>query len=421
MGSIYKRKWKDKNGDVHESDVWWIKYYKDGKPIRESTESHKETEAKKLLKKREGDAVSGLPSMSQFKKLQFSELLNDLETDYAINGLRTTGDLKRRVQLHIKPSLGDSRATSITTAHIKTFIAERQAAGAGNGEINRELAAIKRAFNLAIEGRKILYAPYIPMLRESDPRSGFFERAEFEAVLSHLPAHVQPAIRFAYITGWRIKSEVLTLKWDQVDFDGEVVRLNPGTTKNRKAREFPFTKDLRAILKTQGEKANALLSDRGIVVEHVFFSPKTGARVKDFRKAWRNACLAAGLAESEEIGKRKSGKAILKITPRRIPHDFRRTAVRSLVRAGIPEKVAMEMTGHKTRSVFERYNIVSGSDLREAAKKLDEAAKKAMGTVAGTVAPETGTMPCTDLPLTTSKEMPGAGIEPARPSRGSGF
>ena len=259
------------------------------------------------------------------------------------------------------------------------------------------------------------------MLEESDPRSGFFERVEFETVLAHLPTHVQPAIRFAYITGWRIKSEVLTLKWDQVDFDGAVVRLNPGTAKNRKAREFPFTKDLQSVLRAQGTKADALLLDRGTVVEHVFFNPKTGERVKDFRKAWRKACLAAGLAESEEIGKRKSGKAILKITPHRIPHDFRRTAVRALIRAGISEGVAMKRTGHKTRSVFERYNIVSGSDLREAAKKLDEAAKNAAGTVPGTVAPETGTMPSKDLPLTPSCSMPGAGIEPARPSRGSGF
>ena len=106
-------------------------------------------------------------------------------------------------------------------------MSKRQSSGASNGEINRELAAIKRAFSLALKGQKLLHRPYIAMLEESGPRSGFFERVEFETVLAHLPAHVQPAIRFAYITGWRIKSEVLTLKWDQVDFDGAVVRLNP--------------------------------------------------------------------------------------------------------------------------------------------------------------------------------------------------
>ena len=73
--------------------------------------------------------------------------------------------------------------------------------------------------------------------------------------------------------------------------------------------------------------------------------------MKSIRKAWANACVAAGC-------------------PDRILHDFRRTAVRNLVRAGVPEQVAMKMTGHKTRSVFERYNIVSDGDLRDAGRRL---------------------------------------------------
>ena len=77
-----------------------------------------------------------------------------------------------------------------------------------------------------------------------------------------------------------------------------------------------------------------------------------------FNKAWRKARVEAGC-------------------PGRIPHDFRRTTVRNLVRAGVPERVAMQLTGHKTRAIFERYNITSPGDLRDAARRLDTYAASA--------------------------------------------
>src|SRR5437660_7241492 len=201
------------------------------------------------------------------------------------------------------------------------------------------------------------------MLKERNVRTGFFEREQIERVLDHLPPPVRPVVRFAYITGWRIPSEVLPLQWRHIDFEAGVVRLDPHTTKNDEGRTFPFTDALSQLLEAQKAEHERLRSD-GVLCPWVFH--RTGKTVKGkpivrFTKAWRKACERAGC-------------------PGRIPHDLRRTAVRNLVRAGIPERVAMQMTGHKTRSVFERYNIVSECDLVEAAKKLNQLHGHNLGT-----------------------------------------
>ena len=104
----------------------------------------------------------------------------------------------------------------------------RTITGVSNAEINRELTALKRMFNLAIQAGKLLQKPHIPFLKEDNVRVGFFERDQVLAVLAHLPEPVRPAASFAYLTGWPVDSEVLSLEWRQVDFGAGEVRLDPG-------------------------------------------------------------------------------------------------------------------------------------------------------------------------------------------------
>ena len=210
------------------------------------------------------------------------------------------------------------------------FTLRRKEDGASNGEINRELAMLKRAFNLGIQAGKLIAKPHVSMLKENNVRSGFFERDQFEAVKWHLRDSLKMFVTFAYITGWR-KRQIQRIEWRQVDFAAGRVMLDPGTTKNDKGRVFPFTQELRQLLEGQKERTQKLQREKGIVIPWVFH--REGKRIGDFRKSWRTACRKAGL-------------------PGRIPHDFRRIEVRNLVRAGIPERVAMQMTGHKTRSIF---------------------------------------------------------------------
>jgi len=351
MGSIYRRKYKDKLTEkVKSSSVWWVQYCRSGIPTRESANTASQAEAKRFLSLRGGDVAKGMPITPQMGRIKFSEMAEDEINDYKANGRRTLKDLETRFRLHMIPLFGESRALAITTADIRRYVTRRQEEKASNAQINRELTVIKRAFSLVAEAGKILAKPHIPMLKENNVRQGFFDQDQFECVGRNLPdENVGDLVTFGYITGWRIRSEVRFLQWPQVDFKAGIVRLEPGTTKNDEARVFPFTQALREVLEARRAETDAL-KERGIICPWVFH--RNGKPIKEFQRTWKSACKAAGL-------------------PGRIPHNFRRSAVRNLVRAGIPERVAMQMTGHKTRSVFERYNIVSEGDLFDAARRLD--------------------------------------------------
>ena len=197
--------------------VWWIRYYRNGRRHEESSHSRKKTDAERLLKLREGDVARGVPITPRVGRLRFEEAAADLITDYRVNGRRSLADVERRTKLHLDPFFGGRRMASLTTSHVRAYVDARQAAGAANASINRELAALKRMFNLAIAAGTLLHRPHIPMLAEDNTRSGFFERQEFEDVRSHLPTELRTVATFAYFTGWRIRSEVLPLEWRQVD------------------------------------------------------------------------------------------------------------------------------------------------------------------------------------------------------------
>jgi integrase len=360
MGSIFRPKYKDRHGKERISAKWWIQYYSRGRKIREATDTVDLGEAKDILKQKEGEATKGRTTKSMERKVLFPELAALVEKDYELNGYRSSADIELRHRLHIIPFFGKMKAARINESDIDDYILQRRQDGASNATINRELVTIKRAYNLGIQKKIVSDRPHITMLAEDNVRQGFFEREQYDSLRKHLPSYIQPVADFAYITGWR-KSEILSLQWRQIDFEAGNVRLEAGTTKNREARQFPFTSELRKILEDQRAKRDAL-TKIGKICPWVFFryefqkngkpSIYNGKPIGEFKHSWTTACTNAGL-------------------PGRLMHDFRRTAVRNLVRAGIPERVAMKMTGHKTRSVFERYNIVSEGDLKDAAARLE--------------------------------------------------
>lgn len=112
--------------------------------------------------------------------------------------------------------------------------------------------------------------PHIKLLPENNVRTGFFEPDNFASVLANLPEELQPVITFAYITGWRIASEVLPLEWRQIDFDAGEIRLDAGTTKNGDGRVFPISTGLRKLLLAQNDERKRLAKS-GHIVARVFF------------------------------------------------------------------------------------------------------------------------------------------------------
>ena len=152
------------------------------------------------------------------------------------------------------------------------------------------------------------------------------------------------------------------MKWSQVDHKLGIVRLEVGETKNDEARTVYLDEELRAIFNQQWEARKNTQN----LLPYVFLNDKGNERIKRFDKAWNTAC------RKSKIGKRYF-------------HDLRRTAIRNMVRSGIPERVAMMISGHKTRSVFERYNIVNDQDLKLAAQRQEAYLQAQTGTVSGTV------------------------------------
>jgi integrase len=338
MGTIYKR-----------GLTYWIKYYQNGKPFFESSKSHKKMVASMLLKQREGDISQGKIPGIYFERVTFEDLSKDFLRDYEINKKKSIAKAKRSIN-HLKESFEDMKANRINTIEINAYIQKRLNEGVANASINRELAALKRMMNIGARQTppKVDRVPYIPMLKENNARKGFFEHDEFLTLRDELPFYLKGFVTFAYKLGWRV-SEITGLKWSQVDRDNGIVRLEPGETKNDEGRTVYLDMELKEIINTQWE-----LRKQSQRVLHCVFPNRTGTdHIKDFRFPWNKAFEDAKVE-------------------RKLFHDLRRTAIRNMVRAGIPEGVAMKISGHKTRSVFDRYNIVSGSDLKEAALKQEK-------------------------------------------------
>ena len=350
-----KRKRDRGTGSVYmRGGTCWIAYYVRGRLVRESAHTTSKMRAEKYLQRRQGEAQVGdvMP-----EKIRYDRMRDALYKDYETRGHKSL--LTRKDGTHYigaVPALdeffAEYRADKITAETIKEFIRARQKQGVSNDGINGSLRMLRRMFWLQVQDRRFPrnFVPHFPMLPKGQRRTDFLMRDEYDKQLAELAEELRPLVTVAYNTGAR-KSELLKLKWTEVDLKaGLVTFLN---TKNGDDRTVPLTSEALAALKQ--------LREAHPDSEFVFVR-RDGRPIKNFRTAWAGARKRAGLpCEGRE---------------KKLFHGLRRGVTTNLAEAHVDEKTAMEFTGHKDIATHRAYRQLMLTNLKNAAKKLEEQTAK---------------------------------------------
>jgi integrase len=338
----------DGSGTIYlRGKIWWVKIRVDGRPVYETSKSSKKSEAiklrdKLLAKKHRGEISGGAPD-----RVLIDELLDDLVKSDIKESTRYI--YEKVIEKSIRPFFGKYKAQRLTTDLMDEYRKKRKAANAQDSTVNRELSVLRSAL---YKGKrrsppKVNVVPYFPLVKETNIRTGFLTDDQYIALRDALPDELKGLFVTGFITGMRL-GEILAIRWDQVDSESGFIVLHTGETKNGQGRALPIIEgDMRCLLDLARHERDA-----GWPHCPTVFS-RGGEAIKDFRATWRKACIAAGVPELNF-------------------HDLRRTAVRNMRRAGIPQVVRMKISGHKTDSMERRYNIVDDEDLTVAKALLEK-------------------------------------------------
>jgi integrase len=363
MESIEKKpRGKRGQGSVYQpknSRFWWIKFSINGRVIQQSTEKESRRDAldvlkAEMLKHANGDAADA-------GKVTVDDLFAGLLSDYETNG-KSHSWAETNWRLHLKPIFGGMLARNVGTDTLSRYVKSRLEEKAANGSINNELSLLQRSFMLGYESqpRKVARPLRFHRLATAKPRQGFIEQKQYDALAANCSdLFMRAMLCLSYSFGFRkseligkkekkakngqvVEQAILPLKVSNVNLVTGIIQLRD--SKNGEQRKVSMTKDAKNLLTAccAGKSADDAVFTRG----------KGKKAVSDFRGTWDKITLAAGC----------SGLLF---------HDLRRSAVRNMVRAGIPEVVCMKISGHKTRNVFDRYNITSERDLADAATKIE--------------------------------------------------
>jgi integrase len=341
---------------VPGSRFLWVGYTDaKGEYVRESSKEVQRTKAQKFLDKRLQAVASGNFLGPQVDRITVDELYDDLLQDYRTHGQFVPWP-ERRWNAHLKDYFGGMKAVRVGTTQIAGYVEKRQGEGAAKSTINRELALLRRAFSLGFdaEPQKVSRVPKFHRFivsEKGNERRGFVEETEYRRLADATAGQMwfRSLLALGYTYGFR-KGKLLEMRCAQVDLLNNTISLYSGETKNGEGRTVVLTKECCGLVTELR---------RGKQAEDYLFTRENGEPVRDFRGAWDTLVTTAKL-------------------PGLLFHDLRRSAVRNMIRRGVPQKTARQISGHKTDSVFSRYNIVSEDDIRDAARKIEEGARAAL-------------------------------------------
>ena len=248
-----------------------MSYYVNGKQIRESTKTEDQKTAQKIL-------AAKVAANKTPEKRTIGPLLDGLIADYENNHRKGVQWCKTVVEVHLREPFGSMKCDALTKQAVVEYINARRKAGRKNATINREISLLRRSFTLAE-----VEFPRIQKLAENNIRKGFLTPEQYVALLAHLPDHIKPIFQFAYRTGCR-RGEILNLKWSNVNLRDEVVRLEPGETKNGDGRTIQLSSDLVRMFE-------------GLPRNNDYVFTYRGKPIKSIKGGWKSACELAGLPD----------------------------------------------------------------------------------------------------------------------------
>ena len=327
--------------------IWWIAYYCGGREYRETSKAADRKVAVRLLRQRVGEVATGVLCASPINPKRVAtttmhSLFDLLEHNYRLKGRTHRTSLTYLARLRRR--FGRYTIHVCTSTVISQYMAAMLKSGRKAPTINREINVLRTAFRLGYEHDLVSRIPVIKLLPDYSVRNEFFTLAEIDALRPHLPEHIKDVVLFGFLTGWR-KGEILGLTWANVNRKTAVIRLDPQQNKGRAVRVLTLEGELATLMdrRWHTRKSGSTLAS------HVFH--RAGRPLGNIREPWLKACHEAGLGH-------------------RWFHSLRRSAARNMSLQGIPEKVIMSIMGHKTRLMFDRYNIVTEADQRAYAERL---------------------------------------------------